>query len=74
MSVKIKDLSDEIAQHHFSYGLHLGVFADKISRKKPKTMEEMRERAAKFIQMEDIQAFRVKKREKEDAASHKSAP
>jgi len=37
-------------------------------------MEEMRERAAKFIQMEDIQAFRVKKREKEDAASHKSAP
>ena len=50
------------------------VFADKISRKKPKTMEEMRERAAKFIQMEDMQEFRVKKREKEDAASQKTAP
>jgi len=50
------------------------VFADKISCKKPKTMEEMRERAAKFIQMEDVQEFTVKKREKEDAASQKSAP
>ncbi|XP_027911682.1 uncharacterized protein LOC114170403 [Vigna unguiculata] len=68
MSVKIKGLSDEIARHHFSYGLQPGVFADKISRKKPQTMEEMRERAAKFIQMEDMQEFRVKKREKEDAA------
>jgi len=72
MLVKIKDLSDEIARHHFSYGLQPGVFADKISRKKPKTMEGMRERAAKFIQMEDMQEFRVKKREKEDAASQKS--
>jgi len=68
MSVKIKDLSDEIARHHCSYGLQPGVFANKISRKKPKTMEEMRERVAKFIQMEDMQEFRVKKREKEDAA------
>jgi len=74
MSVKIKDLSDKIARHHFSYGLQPDVFAEKISRKKPKTMEEMRERAAKFIQMEDMQEFRVKKREKEDAASQKSAP
>ena len=74
MSVKIKDLSDEIARHHFSYGLQPGVFADKISRKKPKTMEEMRERAAKFIQMEDMQEFRVKKREKEDVVVPKIAP
>ncbi|XP_027911679.1 uncharacterized protein LOC114170401 [Vigna unguiculata] len=76
MSVKIKDLSDEIARHHFSYGLQSqsGVFADKISRKKPKTMDEMRERATKFIQMEDMQEFRVKKRAKEDATSQKSAP
>ena len=74
MSVKIKDLSDEIARHHFSYGLQPGVFADKTSRKKPKTMEGMRERVAKFIQMEDVQEFAVKKREKEDAASQKSAP
>jgi len=74
MSVKMKDLSDEIARHHFSYGLQPGVFADKISRKKPKTMEEMRERAAKFIQMEDMQEFRVKKREKEDAAPRPSKP
>jgi len=74
MSIKIKDLSDEIDRHHFSYGLQSGVFANKISRKKPKTMEEMRERAAKFIRMEDMQEFRVKKREKEDAASQKSAP
>jgi len=74
MSVKIKDLSDEIARHHFLYGLQPGVFADKISRKKPKTMEEMRERAAKFIQMEDMQEFRVKKREKEDAAVPKTTP
>jgi len=73
MSVKIKDLSDEIARHHFSYGLQPGVFTDKISRKKPKTMEEMRERATKFIQMEDMQEFRVKKREKEDAAAPKPA-
>ncbi|XP_027927449.1 uncharacterized protein LOC114184336 [Vigna unguiculata] len=73
MSVKIKDLSDEIARHHFSYGLQPRVFADKISRKKSKTMEEMRERAAKFIQMEDMQEFRVKKREKEDAATPKPA-
>jgi len=73
MSVKIKDLSDEIARHHFSYGLQPGVFTDKISRKKPKTMEEMRERAAKFIQMEDMQEFQVKKREKEDAATAKPA-
>jgi len=43
MSVKIKDLSNEIAQHHFFYGLQSGVFVDKISRKKLKTMEEMRE-------------------------------
>jgi len=74
MLVKIKDLNNEIARHHFSYGLQPGVFADKISRKKPKTMEEMRERAAKFIQMEDMQEFRVKKREKEDAAVPKIAP
>ena len=74
MSVKIKDLSDKIARHHFSYELQPGVFADKISRKKPKMMEEMRERAAKFIQMEDMQEFRVKKREKEDAAIPKTVP
>ncbi|XP_027915918.1 uncharacterized protein LOC114175339 [Vigna unguiculata] len=57
MSIKIKDLSDEIVRHHFSYGLQPGVFTDKISRKKSKTMEEMRERATKFIQMEDMQEF-----------------
>jgi len=74
MSVKIKDLSDEIARYHFSYGIQPGVFADKISRKKPKTIEEMRERATKFIQMEDIQEFRMKKREKEDAAVQKTTP
>jgi len=74
MSVKIKDLSDEIARHHFSYGLQPGVFADKISRMKPKMMEEMRERAAKFIQMEDMQEFRVKKREKKYATSQQNAP
>jgi len=74
MSVKIKDLSDEIARHHFSYGFQPGVFADKISRKRPKMMEEMRERATKFIQMEDMQEFRVKKREKEDAAVPKTTP
>jgi len=68
MSIKIKDLSDEITPHHFSYGLQPGVFVEKISRKKPKTMENMRERATKFIQMEDMQEFWVKKREKEDAA------
>jgi len=74
MSIKIKDLSDEIVRHHFSYGLQPGVFTDKISRKKSKTMEEMRERATKFIQMEDMQEFMVKKREKEDAASQKNPP
>jgi len=74
ISFKIKDLSDEIARHHFSYGLQSGVFADKISRKRPKTMEELRERATQFIQMEDMQDFQVKKREKEDAAVERNTP
>jgi len=43
MSVKIKDLSDEITRHHFFYGLQPDIFANKTNRKKPKTMEEIRE-------------------------------
>jgi len=37
-------------------------------------MEELRERATQFIQMEDMQDFQVKKREKEDAAVERNTP
>jgi len=65
MSVKIKDLSDEIAIHHFSYDLPLGVFDDEVSHKPPKMMEEFRERAIEFTQMEDMQNFRAHNKELE---------
>jgi len=40
MSVKIKNLSDEIVRHHFTTGLKSNPFADKICRKPPKSMDE----------------------------------
>nr|KYP44995.1 hypothetical protein KK1_033456 [Cajanus cajan] len=64
ISVKIRNLNPEAALHSMLMTLKPGPFVDSLCRRPPPNMDELRGRAAGYIQMEEHAEFRKAIREK----------
>ncbi|XP_020229898.1 uncharacterized protein LOC109810759 [Cajanus cajan] len=58
ISVRIRNLHPEVALHAMLMALKPGSFVDSLCRDAPRDMDELRARAAGYIQMEENSAFR----------------
>ncbi|XP_020240412.1 uncharacterized protein LOC109819191 [Cajanus cajan] len=58
ISVRIRNLNPEVALHAMLMALKPGSFVDSLCRDAPRDMDELRARAAGYIQMEEHAAFR----------------
>ncbi|XP_020229256.1 uncharacterized protein LOC109810243 [Cajanus cajan] len=58
ISVRIRNLNPEVALHAMLMALKPGSFVDSLCRDAPRDMDELRARAAGYIQMEEHSAFR----------------
>ncbi|XP_020235536.1 uncharacterized protein LOC109815278 [Cajanus cajan] len=58
ISVRIRNLNPEVALHAMLMALKPGPFVDSLCRDAPRDMDELRARAAGYIQMEEHSAFR----------------
>lgn len=70
----VKGLSSELALQYVMSALRPGPFKDNICRKRPKTMEELRERAGDEVRVEDMkQAYKKEAQEAKENAEGKKA-
>nr|KYP34801.1 hypothetical protein KK1_044196 [Cajanus cajan] len=67
ISVKIRNLNPEVTLHAMFIALKPKSFVDSLCREAPRNMNELRARAAGYIQMEEHSAFRDQVREKSQA-------
>ena len=58
MMLKIKNLSPEVALHHTVTTLKPGHFSDSLCKKKTANPDELRRRATKYIELEELKEFR----------------
>ncbi|XP_020231712.1 uncharacterized protein LOC109812202 [Cajanus cajan] len=58
VSIKIRNLNPEVALHSMLMALKPGPFVDSLCRHQPASMDELRARAAGYIQMEEHAEFR----------------
>ncbi|XP_068483271.1 uncharacterized protein [Phaseolus vulgaris] len=58
VALGIRNLSPEVTMHHMITALKLGPFADSLCKKPAINLDELRQRASKFMQMEELREFR----------------
>jgi len=58
LSLNISNLNPEVAMHHLITALRLGPFVDNLCKKPVANLDELRMRATKFMQMEELKEFR----------------
>ncbi|XP_068490511.1 uncharacterized protein [Phaseolus vulgaris] len=58
VALGIRNLSPEITMHHMITALKPGPFADSLCKKPAINLDELRQRASKFMQMEELREFR----------------
>ncbi|XP_020234497.1 uncharacterized protein LOC109814471 [Cajanus cajan] len=63
-ALEIRDLNLAIALHHLTTALKPGPFANNICKKPPSDMDDLRRRADKYMQMEELSEFRNQARAK----------
>ncbi|XP_020207377.1 uncharacterized protein LOC109792380 [Cajanus cajan] len=56
-ALEIRDLNPAVALHHLTTTLKLGPFANSICKKPPTDMDDLRRRADKYMQMEELAEF-----------------
>ncbi|XP_020220516.1 uncharacterized protein LOC109803382 [Cajanus cajan] len=61
-TLKIQDLNPAVALHHLTTTLKPGPFANSICKKPPTDMDDLRRRADKYMQMEELAEFRYQAR------------
>jgi len=66
MTFKIKNLSLEVVLHHLIIALRPRLFSDSLCKKPVASLDELRRRAAKYMELEELDEFRKQLRE-EDA-------
>ncbi|XP_020207952.1 uncharacterized protein LOC109792914 [Cajanus cajan] len=57
-ALEIRDLNPAVALHHLTIALKPGPFANSICKKPPSDMDDLRCRADKYMQMEELAKFR----------------
>ncbi|XP_068497948.1 uncharacterized protein [Phaseolus vulgaris] len=58
VALGIRNLSPEVTMHHMITALKPGPFADSLCKKPAINLDELRQRASKFMQMEELREFR----------------
>jgi len=58
LNLRIKNLDPNVALHHLITALRPGPFADSLCKKPTLDLDELRARAAKFMQLEELREFR----------------
>ncbi|XP_068461731.1 uncharacterized protein [Phaseolus vulgaris] len=58
VALGIRNLSPEVTMHHMITTLKPGPFADSLCKKPAINLDELRQRASKFMQMEELREFR----------------
>ncbi|XP_068483323.1 uncharacterized protein [Phaseolus vulgaris] len=58
VALGIRNLSPEVTMHHMITALKPGPFADSLCKKPATNLDELRQRASKFMQMEELREFR----------------
>ena len=56
--LNISNINPEVAMHHLVTALKLGPFVDSLCKKPVSNLDELRTRATKFMQMEELKEFR----------------
>ena len=60
MALDIQNLSPEVAMHHMVTALKPGPFSDSLCMQPATTLDELRQRATKYIQLEELKEFQNK--------------
>jgi len=58
VAMSIWNLSPDVAMHHMLTTLRLGPFVDNQCIQSPDSLDELRKRVAKYIQLEELKEFR----------------
>ena len=58
VALGIRNLSSKVTMHHMITTLKSGPFADSLCKKPATNLDELRQRASKFMQMEELREFR----------------
>nr|KYP55220.1 hypothetical protein KK1_001427 [Cajanus cajan] len=56
-ALEIRDLNPAVALHHLTTALKPGPFVNSIYKKPPTNMDDLRRRADKYMQMEELADF-----------------
>ncbi|XP_020211805.1 uncharacterized protein LOC109796548 [Cajanus cajan] len=72
-ALEIRDLNPVVALHHLTTALKPGPFANNICKKPPTDMDDLRRRADKYMQMEELAEFRNQARAEVAAKPEKPA-
>ncbi|XP_020220419.1 uncharacterized protein LOC109803309 [Cajanus cajan] len=57
MTMSIRDLDPAVAMHHLTTTLRPGPFVNNLCKKSPRDLDDLRQRATKYMQMEELVEF-----------------
>ena len=67
VALNIRNLSPEVTMHHMVMTLKPGPFSDSLCKKSAMNLDELCQRATKFMQLEELKEFCAKTRALEEA-------
>ncbi|XP_020201848.1 uncharacterized protein LOC109787708 [Cajanus cajan] len=62
MTLSIRNLDPAVAMHHLTTALRPGPFVNSLCKKPPRDLDDLRQRATKYMQMEELAEFRSQNR------------